>query len=346
MVSLYDTRTLQSVISGLDRPQMFLTEVFFPSIVNFDTDTIEFDKLDRALGLAPFCSPLVQGTPVRAKGYQTDTFTPAYMKLKNEVGLNRPLKRRHGERFGGDQSPNARRDQVLVEIVQEQYFKALRRKEWMASAALRTGSVIVEGEDYPRQSVDFGRDPAHTVTLTGAARWGEAGVSPLDDIQAWSDLVADSSGAAANVVVMHPTAWAYARRDPQIDKILDHRYVRPTQVELGPLSRGEGRWGTYVGSVGQFDFWTYTQPYDTPGGVRESFMPANTVIIAAPGEDAGVAGYQAHGAIKDPSAGYQPVEIYSKNWIEQDPAVEWVMSQSAPLMVPARPNASFCATVR
>ena len=43
----------------------------------------------------------------------------------------------------------------------------------------------------------------------------------------------------------------------------------------------------------------------------------------------------------DPEAGYQAMEMYPSNWREKDPAVEYLMSQGAPLMVPADANASF-----
>ena len=59
----------------------------------------------------------------------------------------------------------------------------------------------------------------------------------------------------------------------------------------------------------------------------------------------GVDGVRAFGAILDPRAGYQALPIYSKNWIAEDPAAEYIMSQSAPLMIPGRPNASLKATV-
>jgi hypothetical protein len=55
-----------------------------------------------------------------------------------------------------------------------------RRLEVMASEALRTGKVTVTGEQYPTTVVDYGRDAGLTVVLTGANRWGQAGIKPLD----------------------------------------------------------------------------------------------------------------------------------------------------------------------
>lgn len=345
MADSYTTRTLVRVLDGLDRPQSFLLDMFFPEIATFDTETIDFDLLDRAQGLAPFVSPLVRGTPMKARGYTTKTFTPAYVKPKHELNPTRPLKRRPGERFAGDMSPDARRDAILAELLEHQREVIIRRKEWMASVALRTGAVTVAGEGYPTQSVGFGRAGGLTVALLTTARWGESGVEPLDDIETWADLVATTSGARPTQVVMDPKAWSLARKSTRMKEAIDYRYARPNDVEMGPTGRGVDNWATYVGSVGEFDFWVYSQPYTDAAGAAQNMMPAHTVILAAAG-DSGIAGYQAQGAIRDPRAGYMAMEIYPKTWIDDDPATEWVMSQSAPLVVPARPNASLCATVR
>lgn len=346
MPSTYSTATLVAVLEGLDRPQTFLLDTFFPELALFDTEEVMFDKLDRAQGLAPFVSPNLPGTVTAERGFRTDTLTPAYVKPKNEVKPGEVVKRRPGERFGGDRTPAARRDEIIAMRLEEQRNKILRRKEWMASAALRTSAITVVGPDYPSVTVDFGRAAGLTKALLTTARWGESGVSPMADIEAWADEVAIASGAMPTQVVMDPKAWALARADARIDKLLDFRFARPTEVEIGPLARGQDQWATYVGSVGHFDFWVYSQPYTDDAGSASNFMPPHTVIMAAPGVQNGVAGYQAHGFIQDPNANYAPMEFFPRNWISDDPAKEWVMTQSAPLVIPARPNASFAATVR
>jgi len=329
-MNTFTSATLIRVLAGLDMPQTFLLDGFFPDIALFDDEKVYFDRLERALGLAPFVSPLARGMATAARGFQTDSFTPAYVKPKNEVTPNRVLKRRPGEALGGAMSAQARRDAIIADLLLEQMQKIRRRKEWMASSVLRTGAVTVAGENFPAVTVDFGRAAGHTITLTSGARWGEAGVEPLDDIEAWADTVAIASGAAAQTVVMDPKAWALARKSPRMDKQLDFRRVMGGEVQTGPLARGQERWGQYVGSVGQFDFHVYSQPFVDEAGSAGNMMPDHTVILGAMGAESGVAGYQAQGAIMDPRAGYQAVEMWPKNWIDEDPATEWVMTQSAP----------------
>ena len=70
-------------------------------------------------------------------------------------------------------------------------------------------------------------------------------------------------------------------------------------------------------------------------------MPDHTVIMGS----AGIEGHACYGAIMDLES-LQAVERFPKMWEEKDPSVAMLMTQSAPLPVPARVEASFCATVR
>ena len=78
-----------------------------------------------------------------------------------------------------------------------------------------------------------------------------------------------------------------------------------------------------------------------PGLALTPYLPARTVLVLG----ADVEGTRAYGAIKDEAAGFQAMPYFAKSWVEQDPAVRYLMLQSAPLTVPYRVNASLGATV-
>ena len=50
--------------------------------------------------------------------------------------------------------------------------------------------------------------------------------------------------------------------------------------------------------------------------------------------------------LRDERAGFQPLEMFSKSWIEEDPPVRWILTQSAPLVVPYRVNGVLRAKVQ
>lgn len=341
MTDVFTTRQLVKLVEDVRRPRTFLLDTFFPEVQTFDTEVIDFDLLTTGRKLAPFVSPLVQGKPQKERGFTTKTFKPAYVKPKTPIKIGGAFRRRPGERIAGELTPQMRHDLAVMEALEDHAMQITRRKEWMAAQALDTGKVVVEGEDYPKQEVDFGRHQDHTVALADAARWGEAGVKVLNSIEAWAQTVQDNSGAVSTQVVFDPKAWKIARADEDFMKLLDNRRQATGSVELGPISQPLTG-ARYVGNIGDFDFWVYQEVYEDDQGNVQKLLADNTVLLGG----ASIEGVQAHGAIQDPRAGLQAMEIFPKNWIEEDPAQEFAMSQSAPLVIPSRVNACLRARVR
>lgn len=337
-MDLYNTAVLNLVVAQLPPPAPFILNSFFRNIQTETSEDIHFDVDSGRRRLAPFVSPIVAGKVVLDRGYTTKSFKPAYIKDKRVFDANRPFKRLAGERIGGDMAPAQRLQAALVSSLKDQLDMLTRRQEVMAVEALRTGKVTVEGEMYPRVLVDFGRHADLTKALKTTARWGESGVDPLKDLQDWSMLVTQHSGATASTVVMDVKAWELFSNSEKVQKLLD-RFRG--QDRLNATVLGEG--GRYMGNIGDFDIWVYAGWYEHPEtGDMTAFLPDYTVMIASPDLE----GTRAYGAIKDEKAGFQALPFFSKSWMEEDPSVRYLLLQSAPLIVPYRVNASFCATVR
>ncbi|MBC7282668.1 major capsid protein [Hoeflea sp.] len=340
MTDVFTTRQLVKLVEDIRRPRTFLLDTFFPEVQIFDTEVIDFDLLTSGRKLAPFVSPLVAGKARKERGFVTKTFKPAYVKPKTPIKIGGAMKRRPGERIAGERTPQERHDDAVMEALEDHLDEITRRKEWMAASALDTGTVIVEGEDFPKQEVDFGRHADLTVTLTLGDRWGQVGINVLDTIEAWAQKVQDISGAVSNQVVMDPKAWQIARADEAFLKLLDNRRQATGNVELGPVT-APLTGARNVGNVGDFDFWVYQEVYEDEAGVAQKLLPDYTVFLGG----AQIEGVQAHGAIQDPRAGLAAMEAYPSNWVENDPPLEFAMTQSAPLVIPSRVNASFRARV-
>lgn len=337
-MDIFSTAVLARVVAELPAPAPFFLNSFFTGLQTETSEEIHFDIDQGRRRLAPFVSPIVAGKVVRSQGYTTKVFTPAYVKDKRVFDANRPFKRAIGERIGGEMAPAQRLQAMLGTELLDQLGMLTRRQEVMAVEALRTGKIIVSGADYPTAELDFGRHTDLTKGLTGATRWGEAGVSPLADVQAWSLLVTQHSGAAANVVVMDIKAWQLFSADAQVQKLLDRFRGKDA---MNPTVVGEG--GRYMGSIGDLDIYVHVGWYEHPTtGATTPYLPDHTVIITSPDLE----GVRAYGAIRDEAAGFQAVPFFAKSWTEPDPAVRYLLMQSAPLPVPYRINASLGATVR
>lgn len=343
-MDIFSTHVLNRVVEHLDRPSSFLLDTFFNSIQTEDSEEIHFDIDKSKPRLVPFVSPLVEGKVVATEGFETRSFKPAYVKDKRRFDPNAPLKRLIGETIGGNLQPMDRREAALNRALTNQLDNLTRREEVMAAEALRTGKITVKGENYPTQVVDFKRDDALTLTLTGATRWGETGVRVLDDIEDWAGLVQIKSGAAARTIVMDPLAWRVFKADEKVERLLDLRRGTAATLSIDPMVRGQANdKARYAGAIGDFDFWVYNDAYVDDDGFDRNMLPEYTVLLSS---QSTLEGTRCYGVIQDEKANYRASRYFAKSWLKEDPAVRWLMMQSAPLIVPYRPNATFSATVR
>ncbi len=339
MPDVFSTDFLMKAVREFPRPSSFLLNTYFRYIQQSDAEEIHFDVVTSNRGLAPFVSSYVAGGIVAEKGVTTKSFKPAYVKIRTPLAPKGSLKRIAGEKIGGDYTPQERTLGRIRKTIDDQIMMIMRRKEVMAAEVLRTGASVIEGEDYPTQIIDYGRDPELTRTLVSAARWGEAGVNPLYDLQDWALLVLKKSGFNPNIITMDVDAWRLFVASPDVKNQLDTRNITGNTIEnKAQASAG----GVYQGRIGGFEFYTYADFYLDANGVLQSVLPSYTVLMGGDG----IEGTQVHGAIIDDEAGMQALEFFTKSWLEPDPSLRQVMTQSAPLIVPCNPNACLSATVR
>lgn len=330
-MNTYNTEELIGVVNGIDAFEPFLLMMFFSEVITFETSTIDIDIVAPDTRLAPFVSPMVAGKADTANGFSTRKFKPAYLKPKNVVDPEQVISRAAGEKIGGGMSNGNRRNAIIAFNLVGQRKKIMRRLEWMAAQALLTGKVVISGEDYPEVEVDFQRAAGNTITLAGTDVWTDtANAKPLEQFEAWNAI----SEAPITDFVMDATSWANLSKFQEVKDLLDTRRGSESKIELGP---DNAKWVSYKGMLGSFHIWVYMGYYTDDDGVKQNYIPANTVI----GASAAVEGVRAFGAILDPEAGYQALEMFPKNWINPDPAAEYVMTQSGPLMVPKRPDATL-----
>lgn len=347
-MNIFDTNVLVQVVPNLMTSQNWLLDKFFPNVVESDTAEISIDVDVGLRRMAPFVSPLVEGKLVESRKFQTNSFTPAYIKDKRAPDLRKPIRRQIGERIGGQLSAAEREMLNLQFEMADQIDMINRRLEWMASSALVSATVTVEGEGYDTKVVNFGRASELTITLSGVDKWpvkvdaGKTNTQPSDDIEDWAQRILKNSGAVATDLVFTTKSWKAFRLDTTIkDNAITFPSLSPfgnqinagTQVQKGAVYKGH--WGNY-------DLWLYNDWYIDPiDKIEKPMIPDGSVIMSG----ADLMGTRAFGAIIDPAFEYGPMAYAPKSWLENDPAQRFLMIQSSPLVIPSRVNAALCATV-
>ena len=338
-MNIFDTAVLAQVVAYLPASPSWLLDRYFRIEQRNETEEIYFDVEGGARRLAPLVSPLVQGKIVTSKGYKTNNVRPAYVKDKRVFDPSRPLKRAIGEQIGGAISPMERIQINLRTDLSDQISMITRRMEWMAASALYSGTITLSGEGYQTVVVDFGRDPGLTIAKLAGAKWSDADVNPLNDLQDWALLMLQKSGVSATEVTMTADVWKVFRDNPYVadrwNTLNEHRAA----LDLSAVTTPGGR---VMGTIDGFTIIVYADWYLDPAtGDEKPMIPAGTVILTGPQ----IEGVRAYGAIKDEEAGYQALPYFPKSWVEKDPSVRYLLTQSAPLAYPSRPNGTLRATV-
>ena len=224
--------------------------------------------------------------------------------------------------------------------LEDQLAMLTRRLEVMAAEVLRTGKATITGDGYESVLVDFGRAAGHTITLGVGSKWGDTNVKPLDNLEDWALTVARASGATVTDVVFTVAAWRKFRENTEAQKAIDLQIGQTANFQI-PVASIEGL--EFKGIIGGKRLWVYTGWYVDPQTDTETeIIPDGWVILVAAN---GLLGTRHYGAIRDEQAGFQAREFFSKSWFVEDPPVRYLMTQSAPLIVPYRPNASMAVQV-
>jgi hypothetical protein len=342
-INQYDTSTLLGLYKEVPAVSTYFRTLGFPSVMTFEDEYIDFEKIREGRKLAPLVIPTVQGRPVYSEASTTTRMKAAYLKPKDPVSPGRAIKRRPGENMFAPNTmpPGARFNAIIGDILRVHRETIDRREEWMAAQAFITGKLTLEGPDYPTRIVDFGRAANHTVNLTGAARWDQAGVVIMDVLQTYIDRVRRAPfGGPVNRLTVGANVIGVMLKNDSVLKQLNTQ-VRGTNADLNTGLRA-GEYVEYIGKLGpNLELWVNSDFYELADGTAVPFLDPDTIVLSGPN----IMGVRCFGAILDESAGFRAMPVFPKMWSNQDPSATFVMSQCAPLTVPVNPNNTLSAKV-
>jgi hypothetical protein len=330
-------------------PTSYWRDLSYSNSYFSDDEYIDFEKLGDVRRIAPFVAPLAEGQPIYSSGSIMTRFKPAYIKPKDAVNPTRALKRLPGtlgEYNGTGAGPNMQQRYlaIIADILRAHSDAIQRRWEWMAAQATITGQVTIEDDKYPQRIINFGRNSAQSVVLSSGTYWGASGVNILGDILTWREMIRRAFfGGPTNRITMGPNAWEIVRNDTVIQTLLKYgmdKYAGGLDPNMGLR---DGELIEYVGKLsGSLEVIVYSDYYQDPtSGAQIPYLDPDTIVITGPN----VQGFACYGAILDPYAQFQPLAMFPRMYMENDPAATMVLTQSAPLFVPVNPNNTFSAVV-
>lgn len=330
--------------------------MFFPNTFLSTQEQIAFDQINSSRAIAPFMLPNLPGKPIyRRDGETIKSFKPAYTKPKDAIRPAEMIALTPGELVRRESllSPQSRYNREVSRIIAF-HDKAIRGLwDFMAARAILNGAVTIDYGNGVSVALDFGRDAGHTITLGSGARWGDSGVSIFDSIQSWvdtmasadfggnaTDLILGTSAAAPFMADANDPAGSLYNRLDTTHRGSDSVYINRGLIRTDPLQPF-----TLLGTLGSgLNVWRYSGPAakfaQADGSLTDIMDPRDALLVSA-----AVNGYRCFGAILDNAANLEVTDIFVKMWDQEDPSARFIMSQSAPLMIPENPNCTLRARV-
>ncbi|MEU3240082.1 major capsid protein [Streptomyces anthocyanicus] len=209
--------------------------------------------------------------------------------------------------------------------------------------AIFNGAVTID-ENGVSASVDFGRDPDHTVTLDGVtdALWDDTETSkPFDNFTEWVEVYEATTGERPAFALMPERILRLLQRNAQLCRMASTDAVPPVMLTVEELNAllADHELPQVVTNDSRVVF----------KGVTTRVTPADKVaLLPAPGDSLGKTLWGTPVEANDSAYGFTSADragILAGNFRSEDPQTLWTRTVAIALPVVAAPDRSFVAKV-
>ncbi|AXF65237.1 major capsid protein [Leclercia sp. W17] len=328
-MSIYTTAQLLAVNEKKFKFDPLFLRIFFRESYPFSTEKVYLSQIPGLVNMALYVSPVISGKVIRSRGGTTSEFTPGYVKPKHEVNPQMTLRRLPDEDPQNLADPAYRRRRIILQNMKDEELAIAQVEEMQAVSAVLSGKYTMTGEAFEPVEVDMQRSARNNIVQAGTAAWSSRDketYDPTDDIETY----AVNASGVVNIIVFDPKGWSLFRSFKAVKDKLDTR--RGSNSELETALKDLGQAVSYKGMYGDVAIVVYAGQY-VEGGVQKNYLPDNTMVLG----NTQARGLRTYGCIQDVDAQREGINAsarYPKNWVQTgDPAREFTMIQSAPLML-------------
>lgn len=332
-----------AIIMGNAQRDFFGTEVFRPSapsrtqLIDFGSLVVNPQILNVSReGEASKPVPLLAGS---LKTVQPPIYRPSKSINASDAATMNPALAAYNW-VATDPNENLRQqiDLDMMDLVQK-----IRKSHAVNCAlAISAGSLTLTHEDATTDTISYGYGSAGTdvddtilTALSGADYWTESTSVPDKDIQAMVENIRKTTDIDTPIaLIMGSTAYYAFRGHARIKDIYDNRRYDGNSLNWNEAVQYKG---VYDGSP----VFCVSLTYKTAAGTWTEAFPANKVVAVPLGTNLFTTEY---GAIfetpgPDTMPTWIPTQYFSKQLVEQDPAVNKIIVESRPVPVIKQPLA-------
>lgn len=344
---IYTNAELQEIVRYTLPDANYFKQRWFSQQRFSATNNIIFDEMVDKRIRAPFVMPHVDGRPIVESGYSSNTYQPAYIKLRDGIQAADLTNRAFGEAINSIPEPLQRFNQGRANALRQHREAVERTIEWMCSQYMQFGAYTVSGDRYPTRYLNFGRDAGNTVALSGGRLWtAPSTAQPLTDFESLSRQIFVKGKAPGTLVTMTPEDWALFRECTQVKE--KFQFFKDIGGPLPNITPQAAAKVLRMGMIGGFEIEVYHDTWEDDSGTEQRYLPIGTVLMSAPSES-GLGGRQLYGRIQHLAAqlnGQSQTDIYHYEWMGEDGEAHNIGTHCAPLIAARKVNCSAALIVR
>ncbi|EAB0961040.1 major capsid protein, partial [Escherichia coli] len=170
-MGLFTTRQLLGYTEQKVKFRALFLELFFRRTVNFHTEEVMLDKITGKTPVAAYVSPIVEGKVLRHRGGETRVLRPGYVKPKHEFNYQQAVERLPGEDPAQLNDPAYRRLRIITDNLKQEEHAIVQVEEMQAVNAVLYGKYTMEGDQFEKIEVDFGRSTKNNIIQGSGKEW-------------------------------------------------------------------------------------------------------------------------------------------------------------------------------
>lgn len=264
----------------------FLRDRYFKFRTAFTTDEVLVEFKDGHKKIAPFVAPRVGGVTIKREGYSAKTFAPAYIAPKRTLTIDELKKKRFGESYYSELTPEDRQAEIILDDTNELDEMISRTEEWIASQLLvNAACTFNEKTENPDVDIEkeiiFYEGESNDWEFIIDTKWDAEGADIIGDLAAMARYQ-KSLGIQATELLVDAAAGSAILNNEKIQKLLDNRNYNIGQVDPKLQEYGVALLARLNCEGHLIDILQYVDGFEAEDGSITPYIPYGNVILLAP----------------------------------------------------------------
>lgn len=253
-----------------------------------EAEYVEIDIERNTEAVAPTLSDARTGAViVNEDVWQENKYRPPFSAMKDPINLHELMVRQPGETDNADDVGTwfGRLVRKVLRVLTKYHRMFAKNIELQCAQALQTGHIqLTDDKNGITYDLDYHQSATHLPTVVN--NWGTASATPVADITALCDVIAEDGQADPAIAVFGARAWQNILTDSTFKDMIKRDgmglgALNPSLRDKGARYMGYADFGSH-----RLELWVYSSKYKTlAGNTKYDYLDQDKVIITTSLED-------------------------------------------------------------